>query len=397
MSAAAIGEIREWLVKEGLEGGSLIALTEGFGTRVLAAGVALARAYLALPSIHPTLSSESVTWLRDRAAFHEGIQHGEQIGIWEASPIYFMLRKGIERYRWNLADPDAVAQFPLLGEMRDQGYTDYAVHIVGFAGSPTTALQGIGLTACSDRPGGFLADEIAFLNALVPTLALAAYRIALSHITEAVVGAYVGRNAGARILDGQIVRGEGHRVGAALMFADLVGFTAVADSSGEGLIGRLGEHLNAMVEPIEAAGGEVLKFMGDGLLAGYSIEEGADPGPACAALLASAREALVRNALVNARHGNATPLALDIALHRGEVFYGNVGGGSRLDFTVIGPAVNEASRIERLCGDLGKPLLMSADFARCCGAETVSLGHFELRGVSGSREIFALAEEGRGL
>ena len=394
MSEAVIAEINSWLIKQGLEGDSLIALTDGFGRQVAAAGLPVARAYLALPSIHPTLSSESVTWLRGRPAFHEGTKHGEGEDAWEASPINFMLQKGIERFRWDLADPEAIAGFPLLAEMRDEGYSEYVAHIVGFAGGPTTALQGVGLTACSDRPGGFRPEDIAFLNALVPSFALAAYRIALSGITEAVLGAYVGRDAGARILSGQIVRGEGHRVEAALMFADLVGFTAVADASREGLVGRLGEHLTAIVEPIEAVGGEVLKFMGDGLLAGFSIEEGADPGPACASLLAAAREALVRNAGVNAHHGHNTPLALDIALHRGEVFYGNVGGGSRLDFTVIGPAVNEASRIERLCTELGRPLLMSADFARCCGSEVSSLGEFELRGVSGKREIFTIDERG---
>ena len=392
MNEAAIAEIRDWLIGQGLEGDSLIGLTGGFGERVLAAGVPVARTYLALPSIHPTLRSESVTWLRGQPAFHEGMKHGEQLGAWEASPIYFMIQNGLERHRWDLTDPVAVGQFSLLGEMRDQGYTDYALSIVGFAGSPTTALQGTGLSACTDRPGGFRPEDIASLNALVPSLALAAYRIALSGITASVLGAYVGRDAGSRILGGEIVRGEGHRVEAALMFADLVGFTAVADASGEGLVGRLGEHLSAIVEPIEAVGGEVLKFMGDGVLAGYAIEEGGDPGPACAALLAGAREALVRNALVNTRHGDNTPLALDIALHRGAVFYGNVGGGSRLDFTVIGPAVNEASRIERLCGDLGRPLLMSADFAHCCGTDTVSLGQFELRGVGSRREIFTLAD-----
>lgn len=394
MRDAEIETIRAWLIEQGLESDSLIALTEGFGTRVAAAGVPLARAYLAMPSIHPTLRSESVTWVRGQPAFHEGVEHGQQIGIWEQSPIYFMLQNGLVRKRWRLDDPAAVADFPLLRDMREQGYIDYAVHIVGFGGSPTTALQGVGLTACCDQPAGFSAADIALLNALVPPLALAAYRIALSSITASVLSAYVGRDAGERILSGQIVRGEGHRVEAALMFADLVGFTAVADASGEGLVGRLGEHLSAIVEPIEAVGGEVLKFMGDGLLAGYAIAEGGDPAPACAALLAGAREALARNALVNARHAGATPLALDIALHRGEVFYGNVGGGSRLDFTVIGPAVNEASRIEKLCGDLGRALLMSADFARCCGAPSVSLGQFELRGVSGRREIFALDDVG---
>ena len=225
----------------------------------------------------------------------------------------------------------------------------------------------------------------------VPTLALGAYRIALSSAAKAVLDAYVGHDASARILSGEIVRGEGHQVEAALLFADLSGFTALADASGADLVGRLGEHLSAIVEPIEASGGEILKFMGDGVLAGFGIKDAATPGPACAALLAGAREALARNALVNARHGDNTPLGLDVALHRGTVFYGNIGGGSRLDFTVIGPAVNEASRIERLCGEVSQPILMSDAFARCCGTPVTSLGFHALRGVSEKREIFAPA------
>jgi adenylate cyclase len=380
--------IGTWIVEQGLLGDSLTTLVQGFADRVAAAGVPLTRAYLAMPSISPTSRAESVTWRSDGRTLRESVEHGSFPELWERSPLNYLITNGIDRRRWRLEEAGATDAFPVFAEMRAEGHTDYAAHVTAFGGGTTTALRGVAMTVCTARPGGFTSDELALLNRLVPILALAAYRTALSAAAKAVLDAYVGHDAGARILSGEIVRGEGHQVDAALLIADLSGFTALADASGADLVGRLGEHLSAIAEPIEAAGGEVLKFMGDGVLAGHAIKDPDRPDLACAALLAGSREALARNALVNARYGDNTPLGLDIALHRGPVFYGNIGGGSRLDFTVIGPAVNEASRIERLCGELGQPILMSDAFAHCCGSPIRSLGYHALRGVSEPREIF---------
>lgn len=390
-SENSVEGVAAWIVEQGLVGSDLVTLVEGFATRLRACGVPLSRAYVAMPSISPTTRAESVAWQADRPSLRESVEHGTFSEVWQRSPLNFMISNGITLKRWRLEDAAGDPAFPVLAEMRAEGHTDYAAHITAFGGGATTALKGVAMTACTAQLGGFADAELALLNRLVPTLALAVYRIALSAAAQAVLDAYVGRDAGARILSGEIVRGAGHTVEAALLFADLSGFTALADASGADLVGRLGEHLSAIAEPIEAVGGEILKFMGDGVLAGHAIKDGQHAGMACSALLAGAREALARNALVNARHGDNTPLGLDVALHRGTVFYGNIGGGSRLDFTVIGPAVNEASRIERLCGELGEPLLMSDAFAGCCGEEVRSLGRHALRGVAEPREIFSLA------
>jgi adenylate cyclase len=291
-----------------------------------------------------------------------------------------------------LADPGGCEGFEVLEDLRAQGDTEYLAHLVSFGGvsQAPTALYGVALSVCTDAPGGLGAETACLLEDLAPLLGLAAYRIALLTVTTDVLGAYVGRDAGRRVLMGEMRRGQGHVLPAALMIADLRGFTSVAETEGEGLISRLGEHLAAMTEPVEAAGGEVLKFMGDGLLAAFPAGEGSSPDAACRAALRAARDALARNAAVDARHpGSALPL--DVALHLGDVFYGNIGAGSRLDFTVIGPAVNEVARIETLCGALDRPLLMSAPLAACCGEEVVSLGRHLLRGVAEPREIFAPA------
>ena len=383
--------IRAWIIGQGLEGDSLEELVEGFATNVVATGVPLSRAHMALPSIDPDIRAENVVWLRDAAATREGIEHGRPSRVFERSPINFLMTHDIPRRRWRLEDEAGPEGYGFLHELREEGHTDYAAHLVRFGGGATTALQGVALTACTDRPGGFSDLDLALLEDVAPTLALAAYRIALSGVTVSVLNAYVGHDAGSRILRGEIVRGEGHRVLAAIMFADLSGFTAAADTTGHDLVGRLSQHLHAIAAPIEEAGGEVLKFMGDGVLAGYPIANLDRARDACAALLDAACDALNRNAAVNARHPGEPTLGLDVALHLGEVFYGNVGGGSRLDFTVIGPAVNEASRIERLCGEVGEPVLMSAEFAACCACPSRSIGHHRLRGIGEPREIFAPA------
>lgn len=193
---------------------------------------------------------------------------------------------------------------------------------------------------------------------------------------------------------GRIRPGEGHCVTAAILFADLRGFTSATEREGPAVIERLGRHLTALADPVEAAGGEVLKFMGDGLLAAFPVA--GEVTTACDAALSAAREAIARNALVNDAHPQTPRLDVDVdvALHLGEVFYGNIGAASRLEFTVIGPAVNEAARIESLCGRLDRELLMSESFARACSAPVTSLGRFALRGVSGEREVFAPPDDG---
>jgi adenylate cyclase len=389
----ALASLRDWLVGEGLEGASLSSLLEGFATRLRATGYPLSRAALASAAIHPDIRAFSLNWHPATGVIEDVVQHDAPSDGFERSPLGYMVAENLHRRRWRLSDDEACSRFPLLAELRAEGHTEYALQLVRFGGSATIAIPGVALSASTTQPDGFSRAQLDLLNGLTPLLALAAYRIGLFAMTVGLLDAYLGHDAGLRILNGQIRRGHGERLGAAILIADLRGFTAATESSGAELIGRLGEHLEAIAEPIRAAGGEVLKFLGDGLLAGFSTAGTDAPDKACAAALTAAIEGIARNEAVNARHPDTTALPLDIALHRGEVFYGNVGGGGRLDFTVIGPAVNEASRIEALCGVLDRPILMSSVFAACCGHPVVSLGLHRLRGVKQAREIFALAPQ----
>jgi adenylate cyclase len=228
---------------------------------------------------------------------------------------------------------------------------------------------------------------------MLPPLGLAAYRIGLLHVATETLGAYLGRGTGGQVLQGMIHRGDSRTLSAALLLVDLRGFTAMVEGFGtKAAIGYLNQHLEAFADPVAERGGEVLKFLGDGLLAVFPAGE--DSAKACAACAAAAKEITARTAALNAKRGAAEPhLDASLVLHFGEVVYGNIGAADRLDFTIIGMAVNEASRMELLAKELGKTLL-SASFAERCGHKVASIGWHSLRGVAGPREIFELAEEG---
>jgi adenylate cyclase len=386
VSEAALGAVRDWIVSYGATGSDAAELLEGTSERLLAAGLPLLRTHLSFPTLDRLKRSENIVWMRGEGATREILSHQEFEGAYLRSPFPEMANSGRLIRRWRLDGPESSEGYPMIEQQRLLGVTDLVVRLTPFGGN-IGALVGTAISAATGAPGGFTDAEVASLSAVVPVMGLAVYRIVLSDVIEGVLGAYIGHDAGRHVLSGQIRAGEGNQVMAALLLADLRGFTAATEREGPAMIERLGEHLRAIAEPVETAGGEVLKFLGDGLLAAFPVM--GDPSAACDAALAAAREALSLNASVNEAHPETPRLDLDIALHLGEVFYGNIGAGSRLEFTVIGPAVNEAARLESLCGRLDRALLMSESFAERCTAPVASLGRFELRGVSGEREVFA--------
>jgi adenylate cyclase len=384
-------DLAGWIIGEALTGAGLSDLFGGLCERFVVAGIPICRAYIALPMVSPDMRAVNYTWRPGAGTIRQGVRHDSDASEFQTSPFWHMLHSGETFRRWEFREEPVATGFPVLEELRAQGATDHVAYIVSFDSTGSTALQGAAMSFTCESEGGFTEWDLARLGRFVQLLGLAACRFAMSDLVTDILGAYVGHDAGRRVLRGEMRRGQGHRLRAALLFADLQGFTTVAETSGEAIVTRLGEHLAAMAEPVEAFGGQVLKFLGDGLLASFGVEDD-ETGPACARALRAAREALRRNAAVNEAHPGATPLDLHVALHLGEVFYGNIGAASRLDFTVIGPAVNEASRIETLCGVVGPPLLMSAAFASCCGHPTVSLGTHQLRGIAEPRELHALVE-----
>ncbi|AHG45781.1 adenylate cyclase [Rhizobium leguminosarum bv. trifolii CB782] len=348
-----------------------------------------------MPSIHPMYGGVSANFLRGGATTIENAEYGTAAVLkFEKTPIYYLLGRGEASGRWILADGEGIDSYPQLAEFALGGGTDHLVNLLEFP--KEAALRGVSLSLTSDLPGGFSDDQLAVVTQLFPALGLACYRIAASKTAADILAVYTGAKTSARILAGDIQRGKGAAINAAVLLADLRNFTALTEVYQPGEIARfLDEHFELIGRHVEENSGEILKFMGDSVLAIFPTgsEEGEDPRKACTAALASARNLLEANEALNLRRKRegGPDIGVDVVLHLGEVFYGNVGARGRLDFTVIGRAVNEASRLEKLCGELGQHLLMSESFAAACGTACERLGSFELRGVSKRADVFKLA------
>ncbi len=401
--AHAPEDVARWLVAAGLEGVGVDALLEGFCERLVADGVRLWRGHCSLSTVHPQVAGYGYTWRRgqglvDAAAYSHGQSDSE---AYQNSPFRHMLEEQVLTLRYRLTGRNARFDFPVLAEFRDEGATDWLGLCFSFDWRPRPEPDhvhlGIITSWISDAPRGFDDDEIRYLQASAPLLALAIKAAASSRMGEAILAAYLGRDVGRRVWSGEVHRGMAQTIRAILFLADLRGFTRLADSTPRAdLVNMLDDYLECMAVPVQKRGGDILKFLGDGLLAIFELD-GDDPGERCGTALDAAGEALVRvEALNRDRAAAGKPImALDLALHLGDVLYGNVGSPERLEFTVIGPAVNEAARIEALCQELGTNLLISKVFADSAGSSAGrlgSLGRHRLRGVRGERELFTLTD-----
>jgi adenylate cyclase len=362
---------------------------------LLDAGIPLWRVSVAMPAIDPTFRAVSLVWRRGRGIVRESTKHGpDGDARFARSPIHALLESGGDALRCRLDGQEPDPNLTLLGELRAQGGTDYVLHLPAFTSG--TAVFGVALSFATDRPGGFSEDALAAFATLRPALALAMCKFSLAQSLRDSLSIYLGPMTAARVLGGEVRRGQGRTVSAAILLTDLRGFTALADREDPlRVVAWLDEHLDALGEPVRAQGGEILKFLGDGFLAIFPVDDpDRAPCPVCESALAAARQALSGNEALNRRRAQAglPVLKADLALHFGPLVYGNVGTGRRLDFTVIGGAVNEASRIEALCGEIGQPLLVSGAFAARCGAPLEPVGAFALRGISGQQRIWRPAD-----
>jgi len=303
------------------------------------------------------------------------------------SPIRATIERGTPFRRRLDAE---IPEYPLLEKLRKAGATDY------FALALNRPLNGYPVvTWATDRPRGFSDADIAALEEINPALAAVVETRVVRRISTNLLDTYFGPQAGRRILAGQIRQGEGERLRAVVMMTDLRDFTGLSDRlSGDEVITLLDDYFDALATPIQERTGEVLKFMGDGMLAIFPAEDDDDFSTSSVRALEAATEGLERLDAVNKvrRAAGRSELRTGIGLHLGEVIFGNVGAPGRLDFTVIGPAVNLASRIEGLTKRLLRPMLFSSAFARICPRPLVSLGFQPVRGLDEPEEVFGLPE-----
>ena len=359
--------------------------------RIHAAGIPIDRGFCAVGTLHPQIEAAAYTWKRGEAgAMRRLAQHGlTESPQYRTSPVAAVQASG-KPLRRRLADPDCPLDYPVLEELRAEGQTDYVAFPLLFSNGEVNAI-----TWATDRPGGYSDQHVVDLAEIAEALALVVELQSSRRIAHNLMNTYVGKRSGARVLSGAIQRGSGEDLRAVIWFCDLRGFTALADRLPRAeLIALLNDYFEIMAQAVQGEGGEVLKFVGDGMLAIFEIAAREAPAERAAAALRAARAAVAAVAKANAarRADGRTEVRYALALHLGEVTYGNIGAPDRLDFTVIGPAVNHANRLEALAGELGEPVLASASFAAAAaGTELKSLGRHQLRGVAEPQEVFALS------
>lgn len=394
--------IRDWVIAEGLSGLSESALLDGFSDACRRAGVPLARSIAIIDTLHPVFEGRAFRWRADgntESAFVDYArtsQGGEAAANWRKSAFYHLYESGGTSFRARLTtDADALLRYPQLQTMRDEGLTDYLAVAHRFRQSGSIGeMDAVFSHWTSDDPAGFSNADVAALRSLIPALALGIKCGATARIADNLVQAYLGRDAGRRVLSGRIARGVADRIGATLWFSDLRSYTTISDGVSPGeIIPFLNDYAEAVIVAIHEAGGDVLKLIGDGVLA---IFAGAKPDETCRRALAAERGLRRRLAELNAkRETEQRPVTqVYLGLHVGEVFYGNIGSTERLDFTVVGPAVNKVSRIASMCRSVDRHMLLSSDFRDALPGEEaerlVSVGRYALRGFSQAEELFTL-------
>ena len=377
-----IRAVADWLIDGARSAPQPHQVLTQLSERLVACGIPLWRVAVFVRTLHPNVMGRRFVWrpgaeVDVREAPYELLESSDFLDSTIAR--VYLTEKAIRR---RLADPDCPLDFPILEELRAEGVTDYLASPLFFTDGTIHVL-----TCTTRETGGFTDAQIAGIEAIITPLARVAEVRALRRMASMLLDTYVGHDAGERILAGHIRRGDIEEIHAAIWLSDMRGFTALADSlPPRVMIDLLNRYFDCQVPVILEHGAEVLKFMGDGLLAIFAIAN--NESEVCERALAAARQVRVN---IAALASSAMPgLRFGLALHIGDVLYGNIGSGNRLDFTCIGPAVNCAARIEKLTSQLGRAILASGEFARYCPGDFTGLGEFTLAGFSTPQMIFDL-------
>jgi adenylate cyclase len=385
--------IADWLIDGARSASSAEAFLAEFCERLRSCGFPIWRVGMFILTLHPQVMGQRFLWRPDQPVevtygSHETFETEE----FRRSPVRYAVDNRVSLRR-KLEDDSCPVDIALLGELKAQGITDYLVMPLFFADGTIHAAS-----LSTRESGGFADSQIAALTQLSAPLARVAEAQALQRKASVLLETYVGPHAAARVLAGQIRRGDATSINAAIWLSDMRGFTQLADLvPPRTLVGALNRYFDCQVPAILKHGGEVLKYMGDGLLAIFEISKhGNNEHAVCDAALNAAREARSAVAAASALPDGNFDLKFGLALHLGEVLYGNIGSENRLDFTCIGPAVNLAARIEKLTGELGRTVLASGAFADHCEDEFAPVGTFVLRGFGTARTIFGLKDEALG-
>ena len=376
--------LADWLVEMRRRRQRTTILFDGFCRCLLELGMPVDRVTLHLSQLHPQIRARTYHWERESGgAVETGWQHGtETSSIYLDSPIRMVFET--QEMLHCPIDPEADDHaFPVLGDLARRGYRDYAVFPLVFSeGLPNS------LTIATFREGGFSKADLSVMESAIPYLAVL---LELNHVYRTardLLATYLGRQTGSEVLNGTIKRGDVRRIEAVLWACDLRNFTALSQTMGlDDVIPLLNDYFDAVGAAVERHGGEILKFIGDALLAIFPVDD--KPGSkdrACESALAAAQDAL--DSVVS----TGRDIRGGIALHIGEAMYGNIGVSNRLDFTVIGPDVNLVSRIETIASETTPPIALSENFAALCARPLRSLGTRQFKGIEKPQEVFTLLQ-----
>ena len=391
MDRSELEKITVWL----MDGARSSPTPEGFlketCERLVASGIPLWRAAAFVRTLHPDTYGRAFIWrVGEEVVVASADFDIEQTPEFIRSPVVIVQKTARElRYRMNDAES---RRFPFFDDMRKEGVTDYIALPLCFTDGSVHVTSWT-----TKQPGGFTEQQLAGLRRIIPPLARVGEIFAMRRTAAALLDTYVGNRAGERILAGQIRRGHAEDMQAAIWLSDLRGFTALSDRlPAETVVDILNQYFDCQVPAIREHGGEILKFMGDGLLAVFPIaKDRGNLGEVCGRVLEASRKA---RANVDAMHYPSSGDAVErfrfgVALHIGGILFGNIGGMSRLDFTCIGPAVNLAARLEKIAGRLHRTVVASAAFAGACHNDWIDLGEFPIAGFSNAQRVFGLRDE----
>ncbi len=384
------GDLYAWLAEAGLRSIPITELLDGFCAGLGLEDIPVERVTIAMATLDPSVRAQSLIWERGKGSLLETFPHGESNEAWRESPLAMMVRSHTGALRRRLIDPLVSDDFPLFSELKEQGFTDWTAFIDLFHWE-ADHVEGGGMGMVSSwmtqAPSGFSEAQLQRLRPRIQALAAAVKSLVAIESACNILSTYVGEDAAQRVLRGAVTRGSVTQTLAVLMFADLAGFTRYsAEQPIDMTLDTLNRSFDCVGIAIEKHGGEILKFIGDGVLAVFMLDESRSNEEVAAGAVDAAEEA--QRLLAQAD----LPLDLDIALHVGRVSYGNIGTARRLDFTVIGRAVNEVARMEPLCGLLDEPILISAPLANLLPGKAKrlrSLGSQALRGLD-KMEVFGL-------
>ncbi|MEM7069781.1 MAG: adenylate/guanylate cyclase domain-containing protein [Pseudomonadota bacterium] len=389
-------DIENWLLDDASRIESTNAFIEAFAGRLVLAQLGVARLSLNVGTLHPQIYGYAWNW-----SILDGICDEVQIGeeslssdAYRRNPLFRAIEFG-EAIRIRLDAALLESESQLMNELTAEGYSEYMVFPLAATGKRRNAV-----TLATQQPGGFDEHQYETLQGLLKIFALHVQRHIANRTTKNISYTYLGSEAGENVVKGSIKRGSGLPIKAIIWSSDMRGFSKLAEKlTNREMSSVLDCYFSILAESVIHHGGDVLKFIGDGMLAVFPFSKFEDENGAANAAIAAAGAAIEKLRQLNADQNTLTdvagwrPLQTGIALHRGEVFFGNVGSPHRLDFTVIGKAVNEASRIEGLCKETKCELLISEPVARLADRNLRSIGDFQLRGMAEQISLFTTANQ----